>query len=248
LKFNHYTHQPFRQRPGRERFHATGRDTFIPFHQELKHMSFLRISQFCFLAMVLALAVIAVTSNARAQSPPDSLFVTHDLREAYGLRLGTVGNYFANKNVQIPNPFDAPPAMGGLHPAFNPYYEAPLERGLTASYELMLVYKSWSVFGLSDFSFQSYGFDCELRWDPPVMAGDAAASQRMHLYYGCGAGFDTYDDRLSISVPLSAGELIPFSNRAELEIAARIAPQLFLGNGLGMYYGITAGIRILNSR
>ncbi len=217
-------------------------------------MSIPRVPHFHFLTIVLTLAAIAATGSVWAQTPPsivgdaDSLFVTHDLREAYGVRLGTVGNYFANKNVQTPNPFDAPPIIGGWHPVFNPYYEAPLERGLTASYELMLVYKSWSVFGLSDFSFQSYGFDCNLRWDPPVMAGDAAASQRMHFYYGCGAGFDTYDDRVSISVPLTAGELIPFSNRSELEIAAHVAPQLFLGNGLGMYYGITAGIRILDPK
>jgi hypothetical protein len=206
------------------------------------------------LAIAFAFAATFLASGAWAQAPPsivgdaDSLFVPHALRDAYGVRLGTVGNYFAIKNVQIPNPFDVPTAMGGWHPAFNPYYEAPLERGLTASYELMLVYQHWSVLRLSDFTFQSYGFDCELRWDPPVMAGDAAASQRMHLYYGCGAGFDTYDDRVSISLPLSAGELIPFSNRAELEVTARVAPQLFLGNGLGMYYGITAGIRILDPR
>ena len=196
--------------------------------------------------LLFILIVVCAAQSSRAQSLLDSNYTIARLRDAYGLRLGTVQNYFVNKNVPIPDPFENPPVQGGWHPAFNPFFEVPLMRGLTASYELMLVYKSWAVFSLSDFTFQSYGFNCELRWDPPVMAGDAAASQRVHLYYGCGAGFDTYDDRVSISVPLSAGELIPLSTRSELELAARVTPQLFLGNGLGMTYGITAGIRILN--
>jgi len=196
--------------------------------------------------ILLLLIVLCLAQSSRAQSLPDSTQPLMRLNESYGLRLGVVGNYFANKVVHIPNADDPSPIIGGWHPLFNPYYEVPLMRGLTASYELMLVYKSWSAFSLSDFAFQSYGFNCELRWDPPVMAGDAAASQRMHLFYSCGAGFDTYDDRVSISVPLSAGELIPLSYRSELELAARVTPQLFLGNGLGMSYGITAGIRILN--
>jgi hypothetical protein len=192
------------------------------------------------------LIALCAAQALRAQSILDSNIAPMRLYDSYGLRLGTIGNYFANKNVQIGNPFDSPPLTGGWHPAFNPYYEVPLVTGLTASYQFLLVFKSWSVYGLSDFDLQSYGFNCELRWDPPVMAGDAAASQRAHIYYGCGAGFDTYDDRVSISVPLTAGELIPLSYRSELELGARIVPQLFLGNGFGMSYGITAGIRILD--
>ncbi len=192
------------------------------------------------------LAALVYGSSALAQAPSDSVLGSRWLQDAYGVRLGAIGNYFVNKSVQIENPFDAPPVKGGWHPVLNPYYEVPLTQGVTASYELMLVYESWSVFGLSDFNFQSYGFNCEFRWDPSASAGDAPAIHRMHPYYSCGAGFDTYTDRVSISLPLSAGELIPFSNRTELELAARITPQLFLGNGLGMSYGITAGIRMLN--
>lgn len=197
------------------------------------------------LSIAYMLTVLAAGS-AWAQAPPDSVLGPRWLKDAYGVRLGTIGNYFANKNVQTPNSFDPPPLIGGWHPVLNPFYEAPLTQGVTASYELMLVYKSWSVFGLQDFSFQSYGFNCQFRWDPSASAGDAIAIHRMHPYLSGGAGFDTYDDRVSISVPLSVGELIPFSNRSELEVAARITPQLFLGNGFGMYYGITAGIRMLN--
>jgi hypothetical protein len=194
------------------------------------------------------LAGLLCGSGAYAQALPDSNHTIERLQDAYGIRLGVVGNYFKTKSVPIPNTYDAPSVTGGWRPALNPYYEAPLSRGLTASYELMLVYRSFSALNFSDFRFQSYGFDCEVRWDPPVTAGDAAASQQPHLYYSGGAGFDTFSDRVSLSLPLSAGELIPFSNRAELEVAARVAPQLFLGNGPGMYYGIIVGIRMLDPK
>ena len=200
------------------------------------------------LTIAFFLAGLAYGGGVRAQTIPDSNYEIGRLHDAYGVRLGVIGNYFKTKNVPIPNTYDASSVTGGWRPALNPYYEAPLSRGLTATYELMLVYRSFAAFDFSDFLFQSYGFDCEVRWDPPVMAGDVAASQRTHLYYSCGAGFDTFTDRVSLSLPLSIGELVPFSNRAELEVAARVAPQLFLGNGPGMYYGIIVGIRMLDPK
>jgi hypothetical protein len=196
--------------------------------------------------ITVAYAALVCAGSACAQAIPDSNYKIGRLHDAYGVRLGVVVNEFGNKVPPIPNQFDAPPLMTGARPSLDPYYEAPLTRGLTASFDLMLVYRSFAVFGLSDFRFQSYGFNCELRWEPSVSEGDATASRRAHTYVAGGLGFDTFTDRVSVSLPLSVGALFPLSNTSEFELAGRITPQLFLGLGPGMYFGITAGIRFLN--
>jgi hypothetical protein len=190
--------------------------------------------------------VLLVAQSSRAQSLVDSSYAVGRLHDAYGVRLGVVVNNFWNTVTPIPDHFDAPPLTTGARPMIDPYYEAPLTRGLTAAFDLLLVYRSFAVLDFSDTRFESYGFNGTIRWEPSVSNRDIALSSKMHPYFAGGIGFDTYTDRVSISLSLSGGELIPLSNTSELELAARVTPQIFLGLGPGMFYGLTAGIRFLN--
>ncbi len=191
------------------------------------------------MAFALALVANLMAATAAAQT-------SLRLEDAFGVRLGMVANSFWNSTQPTQNTFDAPPLTSGVRPALNPFYEAPLSRGLTASAELMLVYRSFAVLGLSDTRFESYGFNASCRWEPSVSAGGWYS--QTHYYVRAGLGFDTFTDRVSVSLPISIGELFPLSNTSQFELAVLATPELFLGLGPGMYYGITAGIRFLNPR
>ena len=185
----------------------------------------------------LALALIVFASPLNAQP-------SKDLVDAFGLRIGVIGNAFWSPAPPVANTFDPPPATNGVRPLVNPYYEVALLPGMTASANLMLVYRSFAVFGLSDIQFQSYGFNCSVRWEPSIARGEPMDER--HYFLSAGLGFDTFTDRVSVSLPLSVGELFPLSQRMELELAGLVTYQQFLELGPGMYFGITAGIRFLN--
>ncbi len=187
------------------------------------------------------LLVVLAASNAHAQS--DSSVAYGRLRDAFGLRIGIVGNWLGTVAPAIPNNDDAPPLGTSVRPSLEPYYEAHLEPGLMANAALMLVYRSFAVLDLSDIRFESYGFNFSMRWEPAATSGLA---DHTHLYFQPGIGFDTFDDRVSLSLPLRVGELIPLGTNDEFEIGAIVTPELFFGVGPGMYYGITAGIRFIN--
>lgn len=186
----------------------------------------------------IALAVLSYAGTSAAQT------VSAKLEDAYGIRLGVIGNAFWTAAPPLPNTFDPPPARTGVRPLVNPYYEVGLLPGMTATANLMLAYRSFAVFGLSDIQFQSYGFNCSVRWEPSVARGEAMDVR--HLFLSAGLGFDTFTDRVSVSLPLSVGELYPLSQRVELELAGLVTYQQFLELGPGMYFGVTAGIRFLN--
>lgn len=183
--------------------------------------------------------LISTQSNAQL----DSNLAYGRLQDAYGLRVGIVGNWLGNNTPSIPNYADAPPIGTGFRPSFEPYYETHLEPGLTAVAALMLVYRSFAVLDLSDTRFESYGFNFSIRWEPAAPSGMAS---HPHLFFAPGVGFDTFDDRVSVGLPIHFGELFPLSSNSELEVSALVAPELFFGIGPGMYYGITGGIRFLN--
>ncbi|HEY3873933.1 MAG TPA: hypothetical protein VGM92_00520 [Candidatus Kapabacteria bacterium] len=195
---------------------------------------------------VMLATTMVIASSARAQNGiADSSLAYGRLRDAFGLRVGIIGNWLGNITPSIHNSSDDPPVGTGVRPSLEPYYEAHLAPGLTGVATLMLVYRSFAVLDLSDIRFESYGFNFSTRWEP---AANVGLADRTHLYFQPGIGFDTFDDRVSFSVPLRAGTLLPMGTNTELELGALVTPELFLGVGPGMYYGITAGIRFLNAQ
>ncbi|GEM_PF-5264206 len=178
-----------------------------------------------------------------AQAQVDSNIANGRIYDAFGLRIGVAGNDLGTASPAIQNPFDAPPVGTGIRPLLSPYYEAHLEPGLTAVASMMLVYRSFHALDLSDTRFESYGFNVGVRWEPACRNGRAAST---HLFFLPGLGFDTFDDRVSVSLPLQAGALVPLGRATQLELSGIVTPELFLGVGPGMYYGITAGIRFIN--
>ncbi len=128
-----------------------------------------------------------------------------------------------------------------MHPVINPYYQVHLA-GVFFSAELMFSYRDFSAldFGkFSDFHFDSYGYMGKIT----KIFSDGAS---VRPYFSGGIAFEVLSDRVDIGFPISAGVLLGESMM--WDIAGSVSPLVYLGQGTGLYYSLTIGVRIPGAR
>ena len=180
-----------------------------------------------FLVLVIVLCV-AQLSRAQSVDSLTSMPKPRHTIDAFGVRIGLGANPFSP----------------GVEPIINPYYEVPFSNTLF-SMELLVAYKNFSSFtstvytGAGPATLASYGFHANLRWL-------TNAESDRHYFAGVGLGFDVYQTRVSLGIPILFGELMDIGKTTQLDIAARAMPLFYLGKGPGFSYGLNAGLRFPN--
>jgi len=146
--------------------------------------------------------------------------------DAFGVRLGTGSRT----------------GTSGLKPIFNPFYDVPVGNVLLCA-ELMLVYESFQTldFGtFQQFHFDAYGFNLKVK----TIFGSGGSTRP---FFSTGPELSVLQTKVSVGLPIVVGVLLPLSQSSGVEVAGNVTPLVYLGQNVGLFYGLTVGIRFLGN-